>query len=269
MRLPHNTLKYNSYYIIESTISDIELLNESQLIDKLSSLISDKSDVKKYIDYISSKYNKLAPEAKKKLLKTILILSLTFFSANQIFSMISDKNMKNDAVEVIKDIEKRDVFNINKAKMSKSGIEHLKSEEKLKLKAYKIGDGKITIGYGHAEPINKSKYRLGQSITIDKANKLLEKDIKTAEDGVKRIFREWEKNGIRVKINQNQFDALVSMAFNMGIGNLRNSDFIQELKRNNIAKAAELIKDTGVSDKFSGLYTRREKEYNMFTKNNI
>ncbi len=46
--------------------------------------------------------------------------------------------------------------------ISKKGINHIKQEEKLRLKAYDIGDGMITIGYGHAEPMETSKYKLVQ-----------------------------------------------------------------------------------------------------------
>lgn len=148
--------------------------------------------------------------------------------------------------------------------ISTAGYEHIVGHEKLRLKAYNIGDGHITIGYGHAEPISKSKYRVGQTITEEEADKLLKEDLVTASEGIKRMFSDWEKRGTHLKITQSQFDVLVSMAFNMGVSGLRNSEFIEKLEKDGINTASELIKTTGLRDGFAGLESRREIEYNMF-----
>jgi hypothetical protein len=47
-------------------------------------------------------------------------------------------------------------------KISNKGTRLIMNHEKLVLKGYDIGDGKITIGYGHAEDATKSKYKVGQ-----------------------------------------------------------------------------------------------------------
>ena len=88
--------------------------------------------------------------------------------------------------------------------VSRLAYEHIKSHEKLKLTAYNIHDGKVTVGYGHAEPIRKSKFRIGQKITQEKADELLKIDVDIAYDGVRRIFEEWSQKGIHVKLTQNQ-----------------------------------------------------------------
>lgn len=149
-------------------------------------------------------------------------------------------------------------------KLSHAGWEHIKNEEKLRLTAYSIGDGMVTVGYGHASPLRKSKIRVGQKISEEQANQYLIKDVNIAAEGVKRMFKQWKQKGINVKITQNQYDVLVSMAFNMGISSFRKSEFIQTLKHNDLEKAAELIKVTGVNDKFAGLETRRLTEYQKF-----
>ena len=132
------------------------------------------------------------------------------------------------------------------------------------LKAYKIGDGKITVGWGHAEPVGRSKFKVGQEITPGEASELLKMDLTTASDGVRRIFKEWEEKGIDVKINQDMFDALVSICFNTGAGGLRRSDMIQHIKSGDYEEAGEKIKTLSVSKKFPGLANRREKESKMF-----
>lgn len=147
--------------------------------------------------------------------------------------------------------------------------EFIKDHEKLRLNAYNIGDGMITIGYGHAEPIKKSKYKIGDKISKHEAEKLFKQDLRVAEDGIRRIFKQWEENGIDIKISQNMYDSMVSMAFNIGISGFRQSKFIKKLKTGNHLDAASLIISTRNTGKFSGLNNRREEEANLFLKDYI
>ena len=122
----------------------------------------------------------------------------------------------------------------------------------------------VTVGYGHAEKVSKTKIRVGQKITQEKADEYLKEDLKEAADGVRRMFKDWEKEGTNVSITQSMFDALVSMAFNAGVGGLRRSDVVEHLKRGDYQTAADSIKTFRVSSKFPGLALRREKESEMF-----
>lgn len=159
-------------------------------------------------------------------------------------------------------------------KLSHDGWEHIRKYEQLKLKAYRLvsnkkgdkkGDMKITVGYGHAEPIKTSKYRVGHKISEEQAIKLLFDDVNIAASGVKRMFEQWKQEGIDIKITQNQYDVLVSMAYNIGVSAFRNTEFIEKLKQKDFSRAAELIKTTKVNDKkFPGLSIRRLKEYKKF-----
>lgn len=149
--------------------------------------------------------------------------------------------------------------------LSQNGWDFIRNDEKLRLTAYDIKDGKITIGWGHAEPKKTSKYKVGDTITKSVAQKLLKKDLTKAADGVRRIFKQWEDKGIDVEITQNQFDALVSIAFNMGVSGLRMSQLIQDIKKGNLETAAETIKSEGTSDKFPGLVSRRMRESELFS----
>jgi lysozyme len=117
-----------------------------------------------------------------------------------------------------------------------------------------IGDGMITVGWGHAEPVSKSKFKVGQVITKEEATKLLKEDLKTAADGVRKIFKQWEDDGIERKITQDQFDALVSMCFNMGIGGLRRSEVISLIKKGNYEGAGERIKTQSVRKREADLF---------------
>lgn len=132
------------------------------------------------------------------------------------------------------------------------------------LTAYKLGDGMITIGWGHAEPKRKSKFKTGQKITREKAQELFQKDLQFNADAIRRIFKNWEEKGINVELTQDQFDALVSLSFNAGIGNVRMSNFIQSIKKNDFKKAGEQILNFKISNKFDGLAERRKDEARPF-----
>lgn len=148
--------------------------------------------------------------------------------------------------------------------ISHKGIDFIKHHEKLKLKAYNLGDGKITIGYGHAEPYSTSQFKEGEIISKAIAEKLFMKDLKVAEEGVRRLFKKWSSMGIDIQLTQSMWDSMVSMAFNMGVNGLRGSEIVQALKREDYFTAADLIPQTKISDKFPGLQERRKKEKELF-----
>lgn len=130
-----------------------------------------------------------------------------------------------------------------------------------KLRAYRDNSpGKIpTIGYGHTAGVT-----MGMKITKQQAEDFLIKDSQEAIGCIKRIMENWKTKGLKTyKLTQGQFDAMVSMTFNAGCGAMRKSQFIQELKKGNTKKAAELIKTFYVGNNV-GVKNRREQEYNLF-----
>ena len=257
------------------------------------------NDIINYIDYsinegvdIESIWNKavnkiknLSEEAKRKVIKYVLVSLLAFNTFVNVSNLVKGSNAdpvtKEIAASILsqKDLEKTDSIKVEESKwkrgyeftFSQKGWNHIKMEEgnprhpgEPVLKAYKIGYGKITVGWGHAEPVRKSKFKVGQKITTSDADELLKMDLTNASDGVRRIFKDWEEKGLDVKINQDMFDALVSIAFNTGINGLRKSMMIQDIKKGKFEEAGEKIKTFNVSKKFPGLHDRREKESEMF-----
>ncbi len=231
-------------------IKTFEAYNEELIVEKLN--------LQPLLDKLKKSVNK------KTVAKLIVGSLLTVLTVSQAVNFINSRQDldKVEKVALIDTISKyKDPLTLQ---LSEIGLEHIKNHEKLRLKAYKIGDGKITIGYGHVKPIRKSKYRVGQRITVEIANKLLREDVAVATDGIKRMFKQWNEKGIYVKVTQNQFDAMVSMAFNMGVSAFRQSAFVRKLKQNDLESAAELIKTTNLNDNFPGLEDRRMIEYAMF-----
>lgn len=96
-------------------------------------------------------------------------------------------------------------------------IEKLKEFEGLRLEAYRDVAGVLTIGYGHTgRDISE-----GDRITEYLARELLKDDLGATEAAVRRL---------RVARTQGQFDALVSFAFNLGIGRLQGSTLLKTIR---------------------------------------
>jgi lysozyme len=87
----------------------------------------------------------------------------------------------------------------------------VKEFEGCELAAYRDAVGVWTIGYGHSEraPLPPKPYD-GMVITMDQAHKILQDDL--------THFGKSVENLISVPVTDNQFGAMVSLAFNIGLG---------------------------------------------------
>jgi GH24 family phage-related lysozyme (muramidase) len=141
-------------------------------------------------------------------------------------------------------------------KLSKAGVDFIKKFEGLRLEAYKpVPTEKYwTIGYGSYG----SHVREGMKISKDEAEKLLVFDL--------RVF-EYAVNGlVDVKINQNQFDALVSFSYNCGREALRTSTLLRKLNDGDYKGASEQFEKwiNAGGKPLNGLIRRRKEEKEMF-----
>ena len=134
-------------------------------------------------------------------------------------------------------------------KISEKGLSLIKEFEGCRLEAYLDPAGVPTIGYGHTSGV-----RMGQTITQNTADEYLRDDCAAAEKNV---------NGFADKYhwNQNQFDALVSFAFNLGSINQLTANGTRSIKEIS-AKIPEYCHAGG--KKLSGLVRRRAAEKELF-----
>lgn len=139
-------------------------------------------------------------------------------------------------------------------KISQKGIDLIKSFEGLELKAYQDVVGVWTIGYGSTG----SHVKPGMVITPKEAEDLLRKDVARFEACVDKQ--------VSVPLTQNQFDALVSFAFNLGCGNLASSTLLRKLNAKDYKGASlEFVKWNRAGGKvLAGLTRRREAEKALF-----
>ena len=138
--------------------------------------------------------------------------------------------------------------------ISQKGIDLIKKFEGCCLAAYKCPAGVLTIGYGHTG----SGVNVGLRITQEQADKLLKSDLVIHSNNVSRL--------VKVPLNQNQFDALVSFEYNIGYGNFSKSTLLRLLNQKKYEEAAEQF-DKWVfakKRKLAGLVKRRSAEKELF-----
>lgn len=140
-------------------------------------------------------------------------------------------------------------------KIGQKGIDLIKSFEGCKLVGYACPANVPTIGYGTIRKPDGSKIVIGEQITLQQAEEYLRHDITTFELGVDAMCID--------TITQNQFDALVSFAYNLGSGNLKGSTLLKKvnINPNDPSIGAEFIKWNKANGKIlAGLTRRREAE---------
>ncbi len=162
--------------------------------------------------------------------------------------------------------EKRPVSELS---LSQKGIDFLKQKEGFKNMPYEDGkrnkNGYIlgySIGYGHyfaASALPNFK----NGITMEVAEELLKRDIKKFENVIKRH--------VKVPLTQSQFDALVSLVYNIGSGNFTKSTVLKKINKKALSTEVEKWwtawkKATVDGIRGDYLLPRRKEEWQIFSK---
>jgi len=140
-------------------------------------------------------------------------------------------------------------------KISNTCIEFIKTFEELRLEAYDDGGGVWTIGWGHTKGVYP-----GDECTEEEAVSMFEWDVAEVEDAINMY--------VDVDLDQGEYDALVSLAFNIGVPAFHGSTLLRLLNngadRESVSKQfPRWNKDNGKVIK--GLVRRREAERKMFS----
>tara|TARA_R100001129_G_scaffold171062_1_gene141024 strand:+ start:515 stop:1051 length:537 start_codon:yes stop_codon:yes gene_type:complete len=138
-------------------------------------------------------------------------------------------------------------------KTSEEGIALIKKFEGCELSSYVCSGGVHTIGYGHTKDVKE-----GDTCSSEEAEYYLKDDLESFEGAVSRL--------VEVKLNQNQFDALVAWTFNLGWGALSSSTLLKVLNDGNYQGVPEQIKRWNMAGGkvLDGLIRRREAEALLF-----
>jgi GH24 family phage-related lysozyme (muramidase) len=156
-------------------------------------------------------------------------------------------------------------------KFGSNGVTLLKDLERLRLAPYDDQTGKqikdwvkgATIGYGHLIKENEwDKFKNG--ITASQATKLFDAKLLPFEEAV--------QNSIKVDLSQNQFDALVIFAYNIGVPTFKNSSVVKMINNPSVKTNYKSLEDAWKAYNKSqgkvmrGLENRRNSEWNIYTK---
>ena len=138
--------------------------------------------------------------------------------------------------------------------INQAGLDLIKSFEGLRLKAYRCPAGIWTVGYGHTGP----DVRPNTHITQQEAEALLKGDLDKFEAGVEKA--------VGPNTTDNQFAALVSLAYNIGLGAFLRSTVLRQHRAGNhkLAAAAFLMWVKGGGRTLPGLVRRRAAERALY-----
>lgn len=260
-----------------------------EYINKALSYIKDKASAIEFLKDLKGYIKDLSFSAKIKLTKYVATALLGLIGLTTLTALMS-----NSSSEIERDIVKtiaqnktdKKVFTGYPTEVSDKLVQFLKDEEKLRTTFYDLGDGAYTVGWGHAVFGNPAKGSTGgdypfipkyeditpdvTSITEEQAEQLLRDDINKAKAPLDRKLAKWERDGIKVNIDQEMYDAMVSMIYNMGSEKFLTSDFIQYVKAGKFESAynaIDHIDHPNLIKKFPGLKHRRDDEQDIFGTN--
>ncbi|EBE2439124.1 lysozyme [Salmonella enterica] len=142
-------------------------------------------------------------------------------------------------------------------KISDRGLAALKHEEGCRLTAYPDSRGVWTIGTGHTGRVDGVAVHKGMTITRDTADRLLRDDLSWVERCI--------ADRVTVPLNQNQYDALCSLIFNIGDNAFIGSTVRRQLNAGNYTAAADAFLEwSRAGSNKTLLAPRRGRERAMF-----
>ena len=147
-------------------------------------------------------------------------------------------------------------------KVNKDGLYLIAEFEGLSLKPYMCPAKKATIGYGN------TYYRDGRKVTMLDNPITKEEALELLKVIVDSFAKQVDKL-VSTPLNQNQINAVVSFAYHVGIGNLKNSTLLKLINKDHkqLAISNEFLKWINVGGKKSnGLEKRRIKESQIYFK---
>lgn len=138
-------------------------------------------------------------------------------------------------------------------KISQRGIDVIKKFEGFRDKAYQDIVGIWTIGFGFTKGVKQ-----GDTTTLAESITRLRSELKDYEDVINEVCT--------VVPNQNEFDAMCSLAWNIGVGGIRKSSVIKAHNRGDkdAAAAAFLLWNKAGGKQVRALTTRRRAEANLY-----
>lgn len=143
----------------------------------------------------------------------------------------------------------------SRRQINQAGLALIKEFEGCRLEAYRCPAGVATIGYGSTQGV-----KMGMKINQNQAESLLRQDLERFERGIELA--------VNVPLSDNQFGALVSFAFNVGINAFSRSTLLKVLNQGYYRTAADQFTfwDKADGRVLPGLTRRRQAERTLFLR---
>jgi lysozyme len=148
--------------------------------------------------------------------------------------------------------------------VSDKAIKMIRHHEGVRVKPYQDAIGLWTVGVGHLIGDGKTlPDEWNRTLTMGEVDEILRKDLARFEAGVERLCP--------TGLTQSRFDALVSISFNFGLGNLQRSSIRMKHNRGEFEDAADsfLLYNKAGGKIFKGLVNRRNDERALYLSNTI
>lgn len=142
--------------------------------------------------------------------------------------------------------------------VSNKGVDLICEFEGKRLAAYDDGVGVWTIGFGTIKYPGGNRVKKGDACTLEQAKEYMRHDLIEFEHTV--------NSSVKVPLNQNQFDALVSLAYNIGSNAFKSSTLVKKLNTGDYQGAADQFNvwiNAG-GKRMQGLVNRRDREKLLF-----
>lgn len=147
--------------------------------------------------------------------------------------------------------------------VSKVGLDLIKEFESFRSEAYMCPSNVATIGYGSTFYLDGRSVKIGDKITREESEQLLVATVQMFADEVSKV--------VKVPLNSNQFSALVSLCFNIGVGAFKKSTLLKLLNNKDYRGASKqfLRWNRGGNKILSGLTRRRVRERELFDSTRV
>lgn len=146
-------------------------------------------------------------------------------------------------------------------KVNDEGYALIKRFEGCRLKSYKCPSAVWTIGFGNTFYEDGTKVKEGDVITQQRADELAKYIVEQFADNIRPLIKQ--------QLNDNQFSACVSLAYNIGVGGFKKSSVLRKLNVNPLdASIADSFRmwNKGGGVVLKGLVNRREAEIQLYFK---
>jgi lysozyme len=147
--------------------------------------------------------------------------------------------------------------------VTEEGLDLIRESEGFRRRAYRDAVGVWTIGYGHTSAAGQPDVKAGDDISREEGEAILARDVAAFAEGVGRL--------VKRELSDAQFSALVSFAYNVGLGNFKSSGVLRAVNEGDFGAVPQRLAmwNKASGRVLPGLVKRRAAEGALFAKGEV